>query len=252
MRTCRLVPRVGFSVIELLIVLGIIGTLMGILLPALEKSRERANDLRCATNLNQIGSALLRYSNANHGYYPRAIHDPSATVCSGTGASAGNPFGPGGPRANDVTAAIFLLSRNEGLPVVTFVDPYNDEVEAVPDPAADVLSRSNFTNVETNLSYSYANPYPDAAATAGGFRLTNVINAGYALAADKNPGTGAGKNSRNHEGRGQNVLYADYHVTWERGTDVGVNRDDIYTNRHGVVLGSPVDGSDSVLLPPDR
>jgi prepilin-type N-terminal cleavage/methylation domain-containing protein len=222
MRPPRVTRLNGFSLIELLVVLGIIGCLMGILLPALEKSRERANDLRCATNLTQIGSALLRYANDNHGYYPRTVHNPAAPVCAGTNPASDNPFGPGGPKANDVSAALFLLVRNQGLPIGIFADPYTDEMDAAPDPATDLMSRSNLTDVEKNLSYSYANPYPDAAATARGFRLNNIINAGYALAADKNPGTGAGKNSRNHEGRGQNVLYADFHVVWETATDVSL------------------------------
>ena len=54
-----------------------------------------------------------------------------------------------------------------------------------------------------------------AAAVSAGYQYTNKMNPAFALAADLNPGTGAGQNSRNHERRGQNVLYADYHVEWK-------------------------------------
>jgi prepilin-type N-terminal cleavage/methylation domain-containing protein/prepilin-type processing-associated H-X9-DG protein len=128
-----------------------------------------------------------------------------------------------------------------------FADPYNDEVQYTPD-SADPATHSNFTDFRKNLAYSCANPYPDANAAAAGYNLTSKLNAAFAVAADLNPGTGKG-NSRNHEGRGQNVLYADGHVTWERTTTCGMNGDDIYTNKSGVVQGSPVDATDSILLP---
>jgi prepilin-type N-terminal cleavage/methylation domain-containing protein len=245
----RRTARLGFTLIELLVVLGIIGALMGILLPALEKAREHANNVRCASNLSQIGAGLLRYANDNRGNFPRTIYVAAAPLCAGTNAAAPDPFTPGGPLPNDVTAALFLLVRTQGIPVVLFADPYTDEVETAPDPAADAAGRSNFTDYDTNCAYSYANPYPDVAAAARGVRLTNTIRPDFVLAADKNPGGGAGKNSRNHEGRGQNVLYADSHVLWSTVTNVGINGDEIYTNRNGVVMGSPVDVTDTVLLP---
>jgi len=243
--------RFGFSLIEILVVIGIISILLGFLLPALERAREQANTLRCAANLNQIGVALLIYSNENHGQYPRTIYDSSAPLCAGTNPAAADPFLPCGPQANDETAPFFLLIRVEHLPVKVFADPYTDEFESVPDPASDPSSRSNFTDYTKNLAYSYANPYPSKSATDAGYKLMNKINSAFAIAADLNPGTGVGKNSRNHEGRGQNVLFADDHVDWETKTNCGINGDDIYTNKSGAVQASPIDANDSVLLPVD-
>ena len=125
-------------------------------------------------------------------------------------------------------------------------------VETAPDLAPDPTGRSNFSDFRKNLAYSYANPYPDAAAVAAGYALTNHISPTFALAADLNPGTGPGKNSRNHEGRGQNVLYGDYHVQWQCATNVGAEGDEIYVNKKGAVSASPVDAKDSVLLPADK
>jgi prepilin-type N-terminal cleavage/methylation domain-containing protein len=245
MRTNR-----GFTLIEILVVIGIIAVLLGFLLPAVEKAREEANNVRCAAQLNQIGLALLIYANDNQGQYPRTVYDPAATPVAGTGIKAADPFGAGGPSANDVTAALFLLVRTEHVPTIIFTEPYTDELVTGPDPVSNPLTQSNFTDYKKNLGYSYANPYPSA--SAGGFRLTNKINAGFAVAADLNPGTGPGKNSRNHEGRGQNVLYADDHVTWQTTTDVGENKDEIYVNKSNAIWASPLDASDSVLLPTDK
>jgi prepilin-type N-terminal cleavage/methylation domain-containing protein len=62
-------PR-GFSLIELVIVIGIITLLMAMLLPALARSREQANQTACANNLRQWGIALRAYAAVNANAFP--------------------------------------------------------------------------------------------------------------------------------------------------------------------------------------
>ncbi len=61
----------AFTLVELLVVVGIIAALMAILMPALSRAREGAKQTACLSNLRQLGLAFLMYASENKGRYPR-------------------------------------------------------------------------------------------------------------------------------------------------------------------------------------
>jgi prepilin-type N-terminal cleavage/methylation domain-containing protein len=62
--------RAGFTLVELLVVIGIIAVLIAVLLPVLNRARAAANRTVCLSNIRQLGVGILMYCNDNKGWFP--------------------------------------------------------------------------------------------------------------------------------------------------------------------------------------
>jgi prepilin-type processing-associated H-X9-DG protein len=247
---------------------------VGLLLPTMRHTTVASIQVRCANNLKQIGLGFMLYANENRGAYPRTKFAPNDTLIpdvTNTGFDSKDPFSPGTTVPdNCVPSSLFLILRTEDLTSAVFNCPATPaQPDAYGGGVHTPLDRCNFTDLKQNLSYSYANPYPDNTALSAGYRLTSSLNPGFVIAGDLNPGPGAlavtvnssaaqmrQSNSTNHGSAGQNFLFADGHVQWNDNPFVGLDHDNVYCRGVGGpgaakedLINSPKDQNDSVLLP---
>src|SRR3989442_15922974 len=71
-RTSPVAARSAFTLVELLVVIGIIALLVGILLPSLIAARRQARLIACQSNLRQLATACLLHAHDHRGYMPLA------------------------------------------------------------------------------------------------------------------------------------------------------------------------------------
>lgn len=71
--------RRGFTLVEILVVIGIVAVLVGLLLPAVQSARESARQLSCLNNMRQWGLAMQQYETSRRRFPPGAIGDASVS-----------------------------------------------------------------------------------------------------------------------------------------------------------------------------
>jgi prepilin-type N-terminal cleavage/methylation domain-containing protein/prepilin-type processing-associated H-X9-DG protein len=95
----------GFTLVELLVVIGIIAILIGVLLPALGRARASANQVKCMSNLRSIGQAIPMYAGLNKGAMPFGF------VVKGSQIEGGQPYGG---ETTDWTVLVINVMNKKG------------------------------------------------------------------------------------------------------------------------------------------
>jgi len=273
--------RKGFTLVELLVVIAIIAMLMGILMPALARVRQIAFRLTCGTNLSGIGKAMLIYANDYQDELPRAGGRNTAwggpvvwDAIDRFGAYSLSADGSSGKAT--ITSSFYLLVKYAEVTPKSFVckgDSGTTEFKLSDYPTRN-LAIEELINAwdfgpepRKHCSYSYHHPY-------GLYALTTSSEPGMAVAADRNPWiespAAAAKtwanfkpnippwngtteqakygNAITHQEDGQNVLFMDSHVDFEKRAWCGIEDDNIYTFQPPTGLGRPELGEPPVAF----
>jgi prepilin-type N-terminal cleavage/methylation domain-containing protein/prepilin-type processing-associated H-X9-DG protein len=137
----------GFTLVEMLVVISIIGVLVALLLPALSAAREAARNASCSNNLRQIGIGMHAYAERHHEFYCSGgfdwIRDGAVTEVGwvadqvNLGAAPGKMLCPSNPARISETFVDLLEATNAQLGMYPCVD--HDGSPATTDPAGNPL-----------------------------------------------------------------------------------------------------------------
>ena len=238
--------RKGFTLVELLVVIGIIALLVSILMPALSKAREMAKRIKCSSNLKQCGIAFALYQLDFDESYP--YHGP-LSKSKGFGywerSNRWKEKGLAGVHKDtwgSVMRSLYLTVKYNDMVPEVFVCPSSNETpldfaDAIenntsqPDSWSDLGSWMN----ESHFSYAYNDPWNRRFSSS-------QATASHAIMADQSPKfDGSGDNDvegdvKNPDGVAQEDADVSYLIT-------GVDEDtDFQDDVGGMILNSPNHG----------
>ena len=277
--------RRAFTLVELLMVVGIIALLVTIAMPSLGRAMWLARKTTCAANMGGAAKGLRMYMTENGGKYPNRGYGPQTTRFDEIGVDI---LDDDPPSANSNSRNLFLAVRTGHVVAEQLICPAVKGAEPASLENRDGLDVYDFevavddngtTKYVEKCSFSFHLQFTYRLNGPRGYPLTQTSENEMALLADKNPhvqyeenffnggiraepiDTAVEANSYNHrwnkKNEGQNVAYPDAHVKWWSTPQAGVDGDNIYTVWDGVdtTVGElransmPAGRTDSILVP---
>jgi len=203
----------GFTLLELLIVIGVMATLMSMLLPALQSAKNSVKKIVCVNNLKTLGQNVMMYAADNDGYLPAVVNE-----CGVFWTYGGNPTQNKSPGA---------LADYYNTPPFHFAGGENGLLTCPMDQRKDdqySYNKPNSYALNANIC-----GYPGLAYTDGGpHRLTRYLTAkvmAMEFTSDDDDMASLGKPrfydyEYNYQqawhGKGSNFLWLDGHVDWNK------------------------------------
>ena len=155
-RPVRRRPAAGFTLVELLVVIGIIALLIGILLPTLGRAREQANAIKCLSNVRQLALATILCAQDHHGFMPTCSDDSVA-------------------KFNDPYKFKFTY-RNSGANGGSVFDSYSSLVPYLGQKFSETMSFMNVPGGQSKVFVCPTDTAQDGTQSAGYAILSNVIS----------------------------------------------------------------------------
>jgi prepilin-type processing-associated H-X9-DG protein/prepilin-type N-terminal cleavage/methylation domain-containing protein len=142
----------GFTLVELLVVIGIIAVLISVLLPALSRARQSGNQVKCMANMRSLGTALQMYASEQKGFLPYGFIRKGAPIRPAPPPPAPSTYD--GEDGDWTTSIVYIIGKKQGIgysqDTVTSGDPRTRAVFLCPEVFRESSTKAFLTHYSSH------------------------------------------------------------------------------------------------------